>query len=124
MFKVILSIILSFLFIGCLAMKEKFYVDEINDDNCIKMYYRIVLKKINNDSIFQVLSEKDEMGQATLKVGDTIYVNIEKMERSELKEEVKMRPDSYYFYCNDKIILKPSDSFYKSKNIKGLRVLN
>lgn len=121
LFKITLSLVISFSCLGCKAQKKiSYHVEEINDDKCTELYYRLKLKNLANDSVFQVLSTKDKSGQRDIKEGDNITIHIEKTKRTEWKLD-NLRPDNYTFYCDGKEVIKSTEDFYKTKDIIGLR---
>ena len=100
---------------SCIAQKSRHYVLEIYNDNCTEGYYRLKLKKIDNDSVYQVLVKKNENQLANINQGDTINIELEKMKNKEWDREINLRSDDYSIYCDGKEILKINESFYKPK---------
>lgn len=126
-FKVALTMTVLFIGFGCQTPKRAYYVEEVNDDNCTEGYYRLKLKAVTSDSIFQVLSIKTdniELVQKTINEGDILKIRIVKTKMSDWNlENINMRSHNYFFYCDDKIILKSNECFYKSEKIIGLKLV-
>ena len=121
--KITIILLFSTIGIGCSAQKHKYIVEEIYDDKCVESYFRLKLKSINNDSIFQVLSFKDSSSIIEINPGDTVLLKLKEIDIEKQREIYYITRPPSSLYCDGNLILKKEECFYESKNLKGLRVI-
>ncbi|MCU0384046.1 MAG: hypothetical protein MUF68_08255 [Cyclobacteriaceae bacterium] len=63
-------------------------------------------------------------GKREIKVGDTLQISIRRIEREDWDLKPNLRQEKYIFYCDGRKILEEDESFYKSENLKGLRIVD
>lgn len=123
--KLFFLLILLLINISCQLTKRVYRVEDIIYNSCTEGYYRIILKEVSSDSIFQVLSAKKNIPKQNIFNGNTIKIKIKPTILSEWDlNTIEFRSNEFDFYCNGLIILRKNQFFYKTKNIKSLNLRN